>query len=99
MADSSIIVLIAQIVLFIILAIILITLTVLEARNLSACANNQSIWCPSVTCNTASNSETTTAGQSCFPYAYRYTNDDQTEWICDFPLEGFAPIRSSNNES
>jgi hypothetical protein len=96
MADSSIFVLIGQIVLFAILAIILITLIVLEARNLSDCANNQSIWCPSVTCNTPSEDEATTPGQSCFPYAYRYTDDTQSEWICDFPLKGFTPIRSTN---
>lgn len=92
MVNVSTVALIVILIIFIILDILIIILIFTERGKFRNCTTNQSSFCPVVTCNSPASEQETTAGQSCFPYGYRYTNSDQTEWVCNYPLAGLTPL-------
>ncbi len=70
----------------------LIAMIVIEANKLTQCETQQSIFCPTLTCNDPSGVTPTNAGTSCYPYAYRYPDPtDISNFVCNFP-SNLSPI-------
>lgn len=53
----------------------------IESGKLKDCENKQSLFCPSILCNSVDNPSD--AQKDCAGYAYRYLDKDQKTWECN----------------
>lgn len=72
---------------FLVIDAIVITFWIMESNKLKQCKVTQSIFCPTISCNsdvaTGGGPDTIEHGMNCFPYAYRLDENDKT--VCNLP--------------